>query len=84
MSGDEYRTVTATILRVSANSFEIRTPPTRIESRTPGARTSIPRSLLHGADDRYIETMLPRGEVEPFEWTFRLVEWKAEQLGLAG
>lgn len=39
---------------------------------------SIPRSLIHGADDIKAAS-LRKGE----EWTFRLVSWKAEEIGFA-
>lgn len=39
---------------------------------------SIPRSLIHGGDDLKIDRL----NVDD-EFTFRLREWKAEELGLA-
>jgi hypothetical protein len=40
--------------------------------------TSIPRSLIHGGDDRKFE-----GSFVGEEITFRLMEWKAEEIGFA-
>jgi hypothetical protein len=45
----------------------------------PGSQeVSIPRSLIHGADDRTFEGLFAGEEV-----TFRLMDWKAEELGFA-
>lgn len=77
---DDYRAVTATVVRILPNSVAVRRflPGTKVKADID----YIPRALLHGADDRWLETTAPRDQ--EFEWTFRLVEWKAERLGLAG
>jgi hypothetical protein len=68
---DEYRTVTATFRHLRDKSFFVDRP--RAEGQVP-----IPRSLIHGADDRLLDGLFD-GE----EFTFRLRAWKAEELGLA-
>jgi hypothetical protein len=67
-----YRTVTAKLTGVRPNAIFI-------QSRRAPADLSIPRSLIHGADDiRLDDRSLVKKEV-----TFRLADWKAEELGLA-
>jgi hypothetical protein len=39
---------------------------------------SVPRSLIHGGDDLNLERSFEGQEI-----TFRLMKWKAEELGLA-
>lgn len=68
---DDYRTVTATFRRLRPASFFIDRP------RAPG-EVSIPRSLIHAADD-----MKLAGLFDGDEFTFRLRAWKAEEIGLA-
>jgi hypothetical protein len=71
---DEYRTVTATARMVTERAVLIDTKD--------GARW-VPRPLIHGADDITIQPVgLNIGDAK--EWTFRLRDWKAEELGLAG
>lgn len=72
---DAYRIVTANVRSVQANVIVIDKP------HAPGTAT-IPRSLIHYADDKMLAAVpIPReGRIE----TFRLREWKAEQMGLAG
>jgi hypothetical protein len=70
--GDSYRTVTATLRQRRANAIMVDHPRVR-------GWVSIPRSLLHAADDLKID----KGGIDE-EITFRLREWKAESLGLAG
>jgi hypothetical protein len=72
---DKYRTVTATFRGITrtGNAIIIDNPPSK------GAGTmTLPRSLLHGADDLKLERIAPGYPV-----MFRLVEWKAEEIGLA-
>ena len=70
MTDDDYRIVTATVRGVRPNSFFVDRPDGRGE-------VSIPRSLIHGADDRKLDGLFA-GEA----FTFRLRAWKAEELGL--
>ena len=70
---DDYRTVTTRLRAIRPNSIFVDRPATR----GPG-EVSIPRSLIHGADDRAIE-----GHFIGETITFRLAEWKAEELGFA-
>lgn len=67
----KYRTVMFRIKSIREASLWV-----EIKSR-PGQH-NVPRSLLHGADDLLLERM-PRNEPV----TVRLVDWKAEELGLA-
>ncbi len=73
MSRDSYRTVMAIFRGASGTgkAFFVDLP-------RGGNNIAIPRSVIHGADDMKIDD-LKRGQ----EFTFRLFEWKAEQLGLA-
>lgn len=66
---ETYSTVAATFVRRTANAVMINTPADE--------ETWIPRSLIHSADDRHIDD-LDRGD----EFTFRIMEWKAKELGL--
>lgn len=68
---DSYRIVSAVLKAVRPNSIFI-AAPTR-----PGD-VSIPRSLIHGGDD----LKLDRARVGE-EFSFRLLAWKAEEVGLA-
>ena len=70
---DHYRTVTARLRGIRPNSVFVDRPASRGRGEI-----SIPRSLIHGADDRAIE-----GRFVGEEITFRLAEWKAEELGFA-
>lgn len=70
---EKYRIVTAKITRINKDSLII---------DTPNGTKSIPRSLLHGVDDLDLRH-LPFGRIEPVDHTFRLLEWKAEEVGLA-
>lgn len=72
---EEYRTVTATIKTIRERWILV------VRPNAPG-RACIPRSLIHGGDDIKLDgldTNFPVG----VEHTFRLVEWKAEQVGLS-
>lgn len=40
-------------------------------------RVSIPRSLIHGADERHLAQQVPGSAV-----SFRLMPWKAREMGL--
>jgi hypothetical protein len=69
---DTYRTVTAKLTGVSKGAIFIK-------ARRAPADISIPRSLIHGADETKVADPRLKGE----EITFRLFDWKAEELGLA-
>lgn len=70
MARDEYRTVSAVLVTVTAVAFKL---------KVPGGRTAwIPRSLVHGADD----LRLPHLDLDE-EQTLRIREWKCEEVGLA-
>lgn len=71
--GDEYRVVTARFRGISASRLAIFID----RPRAPG-KVTVPRSLLHGGDDVKVD-----GLKAGAEFTFRLREWKAEELGLA-
>ncbi len=66
---DDYRIVTAKVLRKKDEAILI---------AVKQGEAWVPRSLLHGADDMAL-ALIPNNS----EWTFRLREWKAEELGLA-
>ena len=70
---DAYRTVTARFRSIAPSGKAVFVD----RPRAPG-EVSIPRSLIHGGDDREIEGLFG-GE----EFTFRLMDWKAEELGFA-
>lgn len=63
----KYRTVTGVLLACRAASIKMRLPSGREER--------IARALIHGADDLKVWDAIVGREL-----TFRLVEWKAEQL----
>lgn len=68
---DEYRIVTAKLKAVKPRAILV--------DNWRGGEAWIPRSLIHGGDDLLkIEKALPGAEI-----TFRLMEWKAEELGFA-
>ena len=67
---DQYVIVTATFRHCTADAFFVDRP------RAPG-RVSIPRSLIHAADDGRLDGLFD-GE----RFTFRLRGWKAEEIGL--
>lgn len=69
-----YRIVTAKVKKVLPKSFFI-------ESPNAAADVCIPRSLLTVIDDLKIEKLDPGST--GVEHTFRLQEWKAEEIGLA-
>lgn len=69
MSKEKYTMVFATLLRRTPMSIRIRT--------AGDEELWVPRSLVHGADDPQIED-LDKGD----EFSFRLMEWKAQELGL--
>lgn len=66
-----YRTVTCTVRQVRPNSLMVET------ATRPGWKP-ISRALIHGGDEIDINTAW-----EGKEKTFRVMEWKAEELGLA-
>lgn len=68
---DSYRTVTATFRHLTKGAFFIDRP------REAG-EVSIPRSLIHAADDAKLA-----GLFDGDEFTFRLRAWKAEEIGLS-
>lgn len=71
---DEYRTVTALVRQVRKDSIMVDVPTRRLWQ-------SIPRSLIHGGDEFKLDRLVcgPDG----VSHTFRVMEWKAEQLGLS-
>lgn len=68
---DSYRTVTCKVAAVRPKAIEV-----IIDNRK--GTYWIPRSLLHYADDRVMDELIP-----VVEHTFRVREFKAEELGLA-
>ncbi|MNC99151.1 hypothetical protein D3C83_173320 [compost metagenome] len=50
-----------------------------LKIETPNGLRYVPRSLLHGGDDLRMSRI---GDL-PSEETVRVMEWKAEELGLA-
>jgi len=66
-----YRTVTIRISNVLPSSVWV-------IARNRQVAQNIPRSLLHGGDDLKLDRM-PRDEVV----MLRILDWKAEELGLA-
>lgn len=68
---DSYRTVTATFRHLTDKAFFVDRPH-------GSGHVSIPRSLLHAADDARLDALFD-GE----SFTFRLRTWKAEEVGLA-
>lgn len=75
MAGSGYVMVTTRFRGVapSGNSFFVDNPPSRGKGRC-----SVPRSLIHGADDMKLDALDP---ADGPELTFRLMAWKAEALG---
>ncbi len=71
---DTYRTVTTLVRQVRENSI-------MIEVASRQGWQSVPRSLIHGADDFKLDRIDFSGRGQ--NHTFRLIEWKAEELGLA-
>jgi len=69
--GDKYRPVTCQIAAVRGKAIEVIVPNRR-------GTFWIPRSLIHGGDDLKLDELIP-----VVTHTFRLVEWKAEGLGLS-
>lgn len=76
MPDDSYRIVTGTFL--GKTDMAVMMQPPHNPRRAQGRQCSIPRSLIHGADDREVPSLQPGTE-----WTFRLMDWKAEELGFA-
>lgn len=71
---DEYRIVTTTFHGMSKTRKAI-----EVDKPNHQGTVWIPRTLIHGGDDlRKVEHARPRTEI-----TFRLMEWKAEELGFA-
>mgnify|MGYP000066451001 CR=1 FL=1 len=70
---DEYRTVTCQVRQLRIDSIMIEVPSRQ-------GWQSIPRSCIHGGDER---RMVAKQHSIPCEMTFRIVAWKADQLGLA-
>lgn len=75
MSDESYRTVTAKVCQVRTNSIMVEVPS------KPGWH-AIGRALLHGADAIKMDRM-QRSDMGQ-ERTFRVMEWKADEMGLAG
>jgi len=75
MSEDEsYRTVTTRLRARTPKAIKVDLPPAK------QGETWIPRSLIHGADDL---ALAKSSAWIGTEITFRLMEWKAEELGFA-
>lgn len=70
---DSYRTITTRLRGMTPKAIFVDKPPSKGKGETP-----IPRSLIHGADDRKIEQTFIGEEI-----SFRLMAWKAEELGFA-
>lgn len=68
---DKYRAVTCQIAAVRGKAIEVIVP-------NRSGTFWIPRSLVHGGDDLKLDAVIP-----VVTHTFRLVEWKADALGLA-
>ena len=66
---DNYVKVTVEIATATRDAIGIKTPA--------GAFEWLPRSLIHGGDELRLDKAIKGERV-----TFRLVEWKAERLGL--
>lgn len=75
---DAYRTITVRLRSVQPNVIVVDKPKTR-----DAGTCTIPRSLMHYADDRAMDE-LPRGPVDIPNYPLRVREWKAEGLGFAG
>jgi hypothetical protein len=75
MSDESYRTVTAKVHQVRTNSIMVEVP------NKQGWQV-IGRGLLHGADAIKFDRM-QRSDMGTAR-TFRVMDWKAEELGLAG
>lgn len=73
MTGDNYRTVTATFRGIAPSGKAF-----FVDSPNADSEAAVPRSLIHAADDKRLDDLFD-GE----EFTFRLRAWKAEELGLA-
>lgn len=71
MTSDPYRTVTATFRGMTPHAIFIDRP-----HRT--GEVSIPRSLIHYVDNKQFDPLFAGEQI-----TFRLMEWKAEEVGLA-
>lgn len=73
---ETYRTVTTRFRGIapSGKAFFVDKP----RHRPQRDWAVIPRSLIHGADDRTMDGLFVGEEV-----TFRLIDWKAEELGFA-
>lgn len=88
-TGDRYRTVIVKLRSIRPSSLMVDNPHGT-------GWLSIPRSLIHYSDDRTLDDLgnlanafdyieLEDGTiVDTQEYPLRLMEWKAEQLGLAG
>ncbi|TIW25258.1 MAG: hypothetical protein E5V63_18420 [Mesorhizobium sp.] len=68
---DAYRTVTARIERITPKAMEVIVPNRK-------GTYWVARSLIHGGDELKVHPGLTGTD-----WTFRLMEWKADELGLA-
>lgn len=71
---DSYRIVTALVKGVRPNSIFV-------ERLNGPGQVSIPRSLIHGSDDLKLDALCFGSE--GIWHTFRLREWKAEEVGLS-
>lgn len=70
---DEYRAVTVTMQQLRVNSIMVTVP--KMQGWQP-----IPRSLIHGGDDRML---IQFQHACPCEVTIRIFAWKADELHLS-
>ena len=68
-SGDNYIPLTATVLAITEKAIRLETEH--------GGPAWIPRSCIHGADERTLDRAALNSEI-----AIRIFEWKAEQEGL--
>lgn len=69
---DDYRAITVMVTQIRPDSV-------MVEGKRIKGWQSIPRSLIHGGD----ELKFRRDHDLPKEMTFRILEWKADELHLA-
>mgnify|MGYP001605018407 CR=1 FL=1 len=70
---ESYRTITTKLRDIRPKAIFVDGP-----AMHGGGTVSIPRSLIHGGDDLKFDRLFDGDEV-----TFRVMSWKAEDLGFA-
>lgn len=70
---EAYRLITTKLRGVRPNSIFVDGPPARGKGSV-----SLPRSLIHGTDDLKLDSLFIGEEI-----TFRLMDWKAEEIWFA-